>query len=79
MIIGCTNMACVGLPYDAYHVGPNNPTIGPPNRPGMFDYRPGRGRVVDPSGKGHRQDTDDSPLEDAALELRQSTVFILIK
>ncbi|KAE8737052.1 hypothetical protein FOCC_FOCC017489 [Frankliniella occidentalis] len=50
-VMGCTNMACTGMPYEAWHLDPNNdPTIGPPQRPGMLNYRSGHGRVADPSG-----------------------------
>lgn len=50
VVVGCTNMACVGAPEDTYRIDPNRATIGPPKRDGMFAYRPGHGRVVDPTG-----------------------------
>ncbi|XP_034248376.1 ice-structuring glycoprotein-like [Thrips palmi] len=49
-VVGCTNMACLSLPEDAYRIDPHRATIGPPQREGLFAYQPGRGRVVDPSG-----------------------------
>lgn len=49
-VVGCTNMACLSVPQDAYRLDPHRATIGPPQREGLFAYRPGRGRVVDPSG-----------------------------